>query len=141
MRDKRDIKMKKCYWTILVVVLLCTACGKQELKEPDVVRSIQNNRDQQLTVIANRDRINNKEEFADLLLQMYKDNAFESMIFSTDMGYPTSLEMAVYKWKDDTYKKKPIMLIEYKPEEWSSEYDIVNTPEKFYLYIDGMLIR
>ena len=68
--------------TVLVVILSCSACSKKETGQPDVVCSMKNNRDEMLTVIANRDKIHDKDKFAEHLLQMYKDNAFDSMLFS-----------------------------------------------------------
>ncbi len=67
---------------------------------------------------------------------MYKDNSFHSIKFSTDCGYATSLDMTVYSWKEDVQKSKPIMQIEYRPIEYGKDYDIVNNPDKFLLYID-----
>lgn len=57
------------------------------------------NRDKTLTVVANRDKIEDKEAFANLLLQMYKDNSFDSMEFSLDEGYPTSLDIRIIPGK------------------------------------------
>ncbi len=59
------------------------------------------NRDENLTVVANRKNISDKEAFARLLLKMYKENSFHSIKFSTDHGYATSLDMTVYSWKED----------------------------------------
>ena len=47
--------------------------GEEISMEPDVVSSISMNRDQYLTVVANRDRIEDKEEFAKLLVKMCRD--------------------------------------------------------------------
>lgn len=59
--------------------------------EPDVVGTFSMNRDENLTVVANREQIEDKVAFARELLQMYKDNSFYSTKFSTDRGYATSL--------------------------------------------------
>ena len=89
----------------------------------------------------NQDKIEDKEAFARLLLQMYKENSFESMKFSEDEGYPTSLDMNVYTRKEDIGEKDPIMTVEYKPEEWNAEYDIVNATEQFHLYVDDEMVE
>ena len=60
-------------------------------REPDVVGTFSMNRDEKLTVVANREQIEDKVAFARELLQMYKDNSFYSTKFSTDRGYATSL--------------------------------------------------
>ena len=44
-------------------------------------------------------------------------------------------------WKEDIGEKDPIMTVEYKPEEWNAEYDIVNTPEQFHLYVDDEMVE
>ena len=33
------------------------------------------------------------------------------------------------------------MTVEYKPEEWSAEYDIVNATEQFHLYVDDEMVE
>lgn len=95
------------------------------------------NRDENLTVVANRDEITDREAFAKQLLQMCRDNSFYSIKFSTDQGYATSLDMNVYSWKEDIENGEPVMRVEYKPIEYGEEYDIVNNPDKFQLYVDG----
>lgn len=114
---------------------------RQRQRVPDVVGSMKMNRDEMLTVVANQDKIEDKEAFARLLLQMYKENSFESMKFSEDEGYPTSLDMNVYTRKEDIGEKDPIMTVEYKPEEWNAEYDIVNATEQFHLYVDDEMVE
>lgn len=127
--------------TIIGTIMVCSACGKAEATVPDVVGSMKMNRDEMLTVVANQDKIEDKEAFARLLLQMYKENSFESMKFSEDEGYPTSLDMNVYTRKEDIGEKDPIMTVEYKPEEWNAEYDIVNATEQFHLYVDDEMVE
>ena len=140
---------KRRIWILCVIVVLIIMTkhfGESKPKadlamKPDVVSSISINQDQYLTVVANRSRIEDKEEFADLLIQMYKENSFESMKFSEDEGYPTSLDMNVYTRKEDIGEKDPIMTVEYKPEEWNAEYDIVNATEQFHLYVDDEMVE
>lgn len=127
--------------TIIGTIMVCSACGKAEVAVSDVVGSMKMNWDEMLTVVANQDKIEDKEAFARLLLQMYKENSFESMKFSEDEGYPTSLDMNVYTRKEDIGEKDPIMTVEYKPEEWNAEYDIVNATEQFHLYVDDEMVE
>lgn len=138
---KKNNRKKSVVIMAAAIVGVCVACGKAEAGAPDVVSSMKFNRDETLTVIANRDKIEDKEAFANLLLQMYKDNSFESMEFSVDEGYPTSLDMRIYSWKDEIGKYDPIMTVEYKTEEWNPDYDIMNAPEQFHLYIDGEMVE
>ena len=67
--------------------------------EPDVVGTFSVNRDENITVVANRKNIEDREAFARELLQMYKDDSFYSTKFSTDRGYATSLDMNIYLGK------------------------------------------
>jgi hypothetical protein len=105
--------------------------------EPDIVSSISVDRDQYLTVVANRDKIEDKEAFAKLLVQMCRENSFQTIKFSTDRGYATSLNMRVYLWEDDIDGNNPVMVVEYKPAVYGNAYDIVHDPEQFRLFIDG----
>ena len=109
--------------------------------EPDVVGSFSMNRDENLTVVANRKNISDKEAFARLLLKMYKENSFHSIKFSTDHGYATSLDMTVYSWKEDIENGESIMQIEFRPIEYGKDYDLVHNPDKYVLFIDGTEIK
>ena len=68
---------------------------------------------------------------------MYKDDSFHSTKFSTDHGYATSLDMYIYLWKEDIEEGESVMTAEYRPIEYGKDYDVVNNPDKFQLYIDG----
>lgn len=104
--------------------------------EPDVVSSISVGRDQYLTVVANRDKIEDKEEFAELLVQMCRENSFHTIKFSTDRGYATGVHMRVYLHEDDIEKGNMVMEIGYVQRECNEKYDICNNPEKFELHVD-----
>lgn len=92
---------KKLLLICLFIILLLQGCrGNHIPAEPDVVSSISMNRDQILTVVANCDEIENKEEFAWKLIEMCRENSFHTIKFSTDRGYATSIDMRVYLWKD-----------------------------------------
>ena len=71
------------------------------------------------------------------LLQMYTDDSFHSTKFSTDRGYATSLDMNIYLWKEDIEDGESVMTAEYRPVEYGKDYDVVNNPDKFQLYING----
>ena len=133
---------KKLLLICLFTILLLQGCGeKHVVAEPDVVSSISMNRDQILTVVANCDEIENKEEFAWKLIEMCRENSFHTIKFSTDRGYATSIDMRVYLWKDEIKGHDTVMDIEYKPAEFNMDYDIVNNPDKFELYVDGELVE
>ncbi|OUQ48533.1 hypothetical protein [Lachnoclostridium sp. An118] len=105
--------------------------------EPDVVSSISMNRDQYLKVVANRDRIEDKEEFAKLLVKMCTENSFHTIKFSTDRGYATGIHMQVYLCDNDIEEAKVAMKIDYIQREYNEKYDICNNPEEFELFVDG----
>lgn len=109
--------------------------------EPDVVSSISMNQDQYLTVVANRDRIEDKEEFAKLLVKMYRDNSFHKIKFSTDRGYATGIHMQVYLYDNDIEEAKVAMKIDYVQREYNEKYDICYYPEEFVLYVDGETVK
>lgn len=128
--------------SLLLVAVFVSGCAQKHREgEPDVIRSMKMNQDETLTVVANRKHIEDKEDFAKLLVNKCKDNSFQSVRFSTDYGYATSLNLRVYLWEDEIEGQEPEMVVEYKPVEWGRNYDIVNDPEKFQMYVDGEAIE
>lgn len=109
--------------------------------ESDVINSIRSGNDERLTIIANRDEIEDKEEFARLLVKMCQENSFKTIKFSTDFGYATRLNMRVYLWRDEIEGNEPVMTVDFEPIDWKPGYDIVNNPEMFELYVDGELVE
>lgn len=81
--------------------------------KPDVVSSMSINQDQYLTVVANRSRIEDKEEFANLLIQMYKENSFQTIKFSSDIRDMTSVNMRVYLRRKEIEGHEPVMIVKY----------------------------
>nr|WP_264294258.1 hypothetical protein [Blautia faecis] len=125
----------------MAAALVSGCAQKHKEGEPDVISSMKINQDETLTVVANRNQIEDKENFAKLLIKKCKDNSFQSVRFSTDYGYATSLNLRVYLWEDEIEGQEPVMVVEYTPIEWNEEYDIVNDSEMFQLYVDGKLIE
>lgn len=127
---------------LLLAVAFVSGCAQKHKEgEPDVISSMKMNQDETLTVVANRKQIEDKEDFAKLLVKKYKENSFQSVRFSTDYGYATSLNLRVYLWEDEIEGQEPVMVVEYTSIEWNEEYDIVNDSEMFQLYVDGKLIE
>ena len=137
--------MKRKKHTLLCLLLAAafvSGCAQKHKEgEPDVISSMKMNQDETLTVVANRNQIEDKEDFAKFLVKKCKDNSFQSVRFSTDYGYATSLNLRVYLWEDEIEGQEPVMVVEYTPIEWNEEYDIVNDSEMFQLYVDGKLIE
>ena len=138
-------KKRICIVCVIMVFSIMTGYlfekkSKEEISmKPDVVSSISMNRDQYLTVVANRDRIEDKEEFAKLLVKMCRENSFHTIKFSTDRGYATSVNMRVYLWKAEIEGNEPVMVVEYEPTEYGGEYDIMHDSKQFRLMIDGII--
>ena len=136
---------KKCIWVLCAMAVLIITMEyfiKPNSEEDvpmasDVVSSVSMNRDQYLTVVANRDNIEDKEEFAKLLIEMCKENSFHTIKFSTDRGYATSVDMRVYLFQDKIEGHEPVMIVKYEPIEYGKGYDIVHNPDQFKLTIDG----
>lgn len=99
------------------------------------------NRDQYLTVVANRDRIEDKEEFAKLLVKMCRENSFHTIKFSTDREYATEIHMQVYLCEEDIENANVVMEIDYVQRGYNENYDICDNPEKFELHVDGEVIN
>ena len=119
METKRKIRRK---WKMVVAVVLVLAVmmgsdldwnEKRVEGEPDVVSSMIVNNEQYLTVVANRNEIENEEEFTKLLIKMYEENSFHSVKFSMDMVEPEKIYMKVYLWKDEVKKNQPNLGIEF----------------------------
>ena len=131
--------------TAILIIAAGSIYGKVEPShkkgEPDVVGTFSVNRDENITVVANREDIEDREAFARKLLQMYKDDSFHSTKFSTDRGYATSIDMNIYLGKEDIEDGESVMTAEYRPVEYGKDYDVVNNPDKFQLYIDGKEIK
>ena len=140
---------KKIIAVISGIAILIIAAGSIYRKfesnhkegEPDVVGTFSVNRDENIIVVANREDIEDREAFARKLLQMYKDDSLHSTKFSTDRGYATSIDMNIYLWKEDIEDGESVMTAEYRPVEYGKDYDVVNNPDKFQLYIDGKEIK
>ena len=43
--------------------------------------------------------------------------------------------------KEDIEDGESVMTAEYRPVEYGKDYDVVNNPDKFQLYIDGKEIK
>ena len=115
---------------VILIIAAGSIYGKSESghkeSEPDVVGTFSVNRDENITVVANRGHIEDKEAFARELLQMYKDDSFHSTKFSTDRGYATSLDMNIYLWKEDIEDGESVMTAEYRPVEYGRDLSLIH---------------
>lgn len=121
MQMKRKIRRKwKMVISVVLVLVVVSILGiglegeeRRAEGEPDVVSSMIVNNEQYLTVVANRNEIENEEEFTKLLIKMYEENSFHSVKFSRDMVEPEKIYMKVYLWKDEVKKNQPNLGIEF----------------------------
>lgn len=140
-------KKRMCIVCVITVFVIMTGylfekkSGEEISMKPDVVSSISMNRDQYLTVVANRDRIEDKEEFAKLLVKMCRENSFHTIKFSTDRGYATGIHMQVFLCEKDIEDANVTMKIDYIQRKYNEKYDICNHPEEFELHVDGEVIE
>lgn len=149
---KRKKRLMSCALLILGVVVMIPHTTKGYEKEqqencfktqngiPDIANSTTVGADHRLTVVANSDRIEDKEEFARTVIHMCIDNSFHSVRFSTDIrGYPTGLDISVYlNRKDIEEKKEPIYRIKFETNDFSKGYNIKDDTDEFHLLIDGV---
>lgn len=121
METKKKIRRK---WKMVVAIVLVLAVmigiglkGEERRVEgePDVISSMIVNNEQYLTVVANRNEIENEEEFKKLLIKMYEENSFHSVKFSTDISDPEKVYMKVYRWRGDIKKEELLLRIKYYP--------------------------
>lgn len=104
---------------VAIVLVLAVMMGsdldwneKRVEGEPDVVSSMIVNNEQYLTVVANRNEIENEEEFTKLLIKMYEENSFHYVRFSMDLVDTEMVYMEVYSWRDEIKKGRYKLKIE-----------------------------
>ena len=141
-------QMKRITFFLIVMVLGISGCrknyaGKVEkndwLKADCVVSNHFSDGDYNLTIIANQDEIEDKEEYARMLIEKVQKNEFETIMFSYDMtGFPTGLQMTVYLSEDDWKNKniEPYMEVFLEQDDFMKGYNIVDDYDKFTLGID-----
>lgn len=112
---------KKCVGIVFVMLLISMLMGmyfrtkNEEMKELDAVNSICFGDEMTLIVVANRDEITDEDEFAELLLEKYKENSFKTVRLSTDLEQPEKVRMKVYlREKDFEEGEKPKIVVIYE---------------------------
>ncbi len=153
-RNEQKRKQKAAVILTGFIFLLCVAGSWYRKWQtdhsgiPDAVSSRTENGECFLDVIANADRIEDKEKFAWTVIEMCRENSFRSLRLSTDLyGYPERLEVHVYLHREEVNKVKPVLQIRYEPAEdfvkgeSYKEYNIKHHAEKYSLYVNGKEIR
>lgn len=139
--------MKRLCTILVMLLILVSGCGVQKTESdskntsmiPDCVVSNSSNADYSLTIIANRNEIEDKEAFAEQLIEQVKSNGFKRIMFSfEETGYPTGLQMTVYlteaDWQDQSVE--PYMKITLRQESLVNDYNIVENYDTFKLEIE-----
>lgn len=107
---------------------------------PDCVVSNRLAGDYWLTIIANREVIEDKGQFAEELVEQVRDDGFQTIkfFFEDTKAYPTGLRMFVYLTEDDWQDKEkvPYMMISLKQDNVIDGYNIVEDYDRFDLEID-----
>ena len=115
----------KLIWLCIVIMIL-TGCNRtNEIGEPDCVHTSSFNDELYLTIVANRNEIENKEVFAKEIFEMCKNNSFKSIMLSTDIqGFPEKITAEIYLWKEEIQKKEPVLIVEYVILNKENEYNV-----------------
>lgn len=125
---------------LLMVIMVLVGCAKSETQSaiPDCVVSNSSNDEYSLIIIANQEKIENKEEFARQLIEQVRNNEFKTIMFSFDeTGYPTRLEITVYlNEKDWKSHNEPYMNVSFKQNSILDGYNIVEHYDRFHLEIN-----
>ena len=139
---------KERIFLLVFLVTIVSWCGvnrmvsNAESKEsvPDCVVSNCSSGDYWLTIIANREEIKEKEEFAKELIEQVRHDGFHRIkFFFEDTGvYPTGLRMSVYLTEEDWEDRdtEPYMVASFRQENIVDGYNIVENYERFELKID-----
>lgn len=111
-------------------VLLENGSRKKERESgvPDVVSSRIHNDECDLLVVANSSQIENRQKFAEKVIDMYRNNGFLTTRFSRDMGeMPKKLYVKVYLREEDVERGKDLFRFCY---DTSSRKIILNEAAK-----------
>ena len=136
---KRISKLIAC---VLIAINALSADNMgYENRKPDMVSTINSMNCEYCSIIAYRNQISDKIEFARKLIEMCRENDYETIKFATDVrGYPSGLYLNVYLTKKDFENGKIYMKIKYVPKECEENSNIKDNIEKYQLYIDNELV-
>lgn len=126
---------------IVAITIVLTAALTQGLSGiPDAINSYNFSGDLHLSVIANERNIQDKTALAKEIIDMCRNNDFQTIKFSYDMGYPESLSISVYETRGDFEERMILFNLSYESDDNSQLYNIVQNPERYKLYLDGNVI-
>lgn len=109
---KRIGKLVAC---VLIAISALSADNMDyEHRQPDMVSTINAMNFEYCSIIAYRNQISDKIAFARKLIEMCRENDYETIKFATDVrGYPSGLYLNVYLTKKDFENGNVYMKIKY----------------------------
>ena len=136
---KRIGKLVAC---VLIAISALSADNMDyENRQPDMVSTISSMNYEYCAIIAYRNQIPDKIAFARKLIEMCRENGYETIKFATDVrGYPSGLYLSVYLTKKDFENGKIYMKIKYITKTYNQNSNIKDDMEKYQLYIDNNLV-
>lgn len=122
---------------VLIILLVGIICIEYRNRTPDLVSTINSMNYEYCSVIAYENSFVDKEQLANRLIEMCKENSFKSIKFATDVrGYPAGIYMRVYLNRLDFKRGKIFMQVKYLPMEKNWTGNIKDNREQYVLYID-----
>lgn len=94
--------MKKLKWLVLSVIIIIFGSffylqfGREMEIRNTRITSYQNGYSEDVSIIANKLYIADKDKFAKDVIDTFMDNSFNDVKFSFDLGYPSELNIPVY---------------------------------------------
>ena len=136
---KRIDKLVAC---VLIAISALSADNMDyENRQPDMVSTISSMNYEYCAIIAYRNQIPDKIAFARKLIEMCRENGYETIKFATDVrGYPSGLYLNVYLSQKDFENGNIYMKIKYVTQECAKNSNIKDNIGKYQLYIDNDLV-
>lgn len=136
---KRIGKLVAC---VLIAISALSADNMDcENRQPDMVSTISSMNYEYCAIIAYRNQIPDKIAFARKLIEMCRENGYETIKFATDVrGYPSGLYLNVYLTQKDFENGNIYMKIKYVDRECAQNSNIKDNIDKYQLYIDNDLV-
>lgn len=129
---------RRCTIILALLIFVMSGCRANTTQSdiPDCVVSNTSNSEYTLTIIANQEKIEDKEAFAEQLIEQVRNNDFKTILFSYDeVGYPTRLEMTVYLNNEDWQNRNSVMRVSLTQQNILNNFNIVEHLNKFQLKI------
>ena len=124
---------------VLIILLVGIICIGYRNRTPDLVSTINSMNYEYCSVIAYENSLVDKEQLANQLIEMCKENSFKSIKFATDArGYPAGIYMRVYLNRLDFKRGKIFMQVKYLPADINWGGNIRDDSENYVLFINGI---